>query len=113
MPIINKVYERIYYEPWGYKRSVLSDNVASMEAIELIMKRDDKTKLHYHEKVTEIFYIVSGEMMFLIDDKEYHLSEGDFIAIKPGEKHKIIPKTNGKIFIVKTPPDEGDRHFLE
>ena len=113
MPIINKVSDRIYNEPWGYKRSVLADNVESMEAIELIMKKDDKTKLHYHEKVTEIFYIASGRMIFLIDEKEYHVSEGDFIVIKPGESHKIIAETDGRIFIVKTPPDETDRKFLE
>lgn len=113
MPIINKASKRVYSKPWGYKRSVLLDNLELIEAIELVMKKSDATRLHYHEKVMEIFYIASGEFRFVINEENYHASEGDFIIIKPGERHKIIAETDGRIFIIKIPPDEEDRKFLE
>jgi len=113
MPYFNRVYNRIYLKPWGYKRSVLIDNIRSIEAIEIIMKKGDETKLHYHNNVLEMFYIVSGEMRFYINDKEYKALEGDLIVVEPGEKHKIVADEDSRIFIIKTPANEEDRIFLE
>ncbi|MDN5201930.1 cupin domain-containing protein [Fulvivirgaceae bacterium BMA10] len=42
---------------------------------------------HVHTREDEGFYIVSGELTFLVNDKEIHLKTGDYLNIEKGEKH--------------------------
>ena len=114
MPEIFKSEERSYSKPWRYERSIiyLPDD-KSVEFVEINMKPHQETKPHYHKTVTEHFYIVGGSAKFIINDKEYNVSEGDFLVIKPLEKHKIIAGDEGvKILAIKKPGNEEDRIFV-
>lgn len=44
---------------------------------------------HSHD-FTEMAYIISGKGKFCINDRMYHVQEGDIIFINPGEKHQSI-----------------------
>ena len=112
---LNDFMKRRYEIPWGYKRAILGkDKEDRNEVVEIIMEKGDETKLHYHKETTEMFYIVCGSASIYVDNDLYKVSEGDFLKIKPYEKHKIVAGNNGvKIIAIKTPANEEDRIFLE
>lgn len=115
MPVINKRETRRYDVPWGYRRSILGKDANELtEIVEIDMEKGQKTKLHYHEKIVEMFYLVKGNATVYVDDITYKLSEGDFLIVSPYEKHKIVAEDTGaKILAVKSPGMEEDRIFLE
>ncbi|MBO4733790.1 MAG: AraC family ligand binding domain-containing protein, partial [Clostridia bacterium] len=41
---------------------------------------------HFH-KIYEIYYLLENEIMYFIDDKTYHISEGTFVIVPPYRIH--------------------------
>lgn len=37
----------------------------------------------------EIFLVESGEVTFIVDNKEYKFTEGDTITVEPNEDHEV------------------------
>ncbi|MCD6493044.1 MAG: cupin domain-containing protein [Archaeoglobaceae archaeon] len=112
---VNKKESREYDSSWGYKRAVLGfDQLKQAEVVEIIMEKGQKTKAHYHTKVTEMFYVVSGEATILVEDEAKTLRQGDFLLLPPTKKHQIVANESGTLIVaVKTPGDEEDRIFLD
>ena len=44
---------------------------------------------HYHDIMEENFYIEEGEVDIIVDNKLYHLKQGQFIHIEPKEVHYV------------------------
>lgn len=61
--------------------------------------------LHVHTMEDEGFYILSGELNFIVESKEFHLKEGEFISIMKGERHSWYNSSNieVKLLIIFTP----------
>lgn len=47
----------------------------------------DETVPHFHEKITETYEILKGEIDLLVENKTYHLKPGESFTIQPGEIH--------------------------
>ena len=48
------------------------------------------TEEHYHIQTEEIYYILSGRGLMIVDGEKRDVKKHDGIAILPGAKHKII-----------------------
>lgn len=44
---------------------------------------------HFHKLNHEAFYIVSGSLRLIVNEKEYHFETGDFFGIEPYDKHSF------------------------
>ncbi len=55
------------------------------------LKPGQSVEPHKHDTMFEIFYIVKGKAIFIVDDKKVELKAGDCITIEPGENH---PQSN-------------------
>lgn len=42
---------------------------------------------HYHERTTELFYVLEGEMIFLVGEELYRAPAGSTVVIPPGTIH--------------------------
>lgn len=68
----------------------------------------DRTRLHDHQKLTEIYEIIKGELTMHIDGREYLVKEGERIEMKPGTRHYAVGKETWiKVYAVPgwTPED--------
>ncbi len=112
---LSKKVNRNYDSSWGYKRAILGfDQRKEVEVVEVIMKKGQKTRKHYHSYVTEMFYVVSGMATIKVNDESIKLPSGDFLKVTPSKKHQIVADEDETIIIaVKSPGDEKDRIFLE
>lgn len=52
-------------------------------------KKDVLRGGHYHKENEEAFYIVSGSLKLIVNDKEYVFQTGDFFGIEPYDMHSF------------------------
>lgn len=52
-----------------------------------------KQRQHYHDKQTEVFYILNGRCSIFINDQEFIAKPGDAFVCSPGDKHYLWNKT--------------------
>lgn len=57
---------------------------------------------HVHENSDEMFYCIEGEFYIEFEDGLTHLSEGDFIIIPKGTKHRPVCKQLVKCLLIET-----------
>jgi quercetin dioxygenase-like cupin family protein len=76
-----------------------------------------KQRMHFHFKQTEVFYIISGESILNINNKEYPVKPGDAFICEPKDKHFFWNKTNQelKLVVFKINKDENseDTEWVE
>jgi len=84
----------------GYsKRVLLNDKELRKPGVfiqEVKIKPKDKSALHHHKKQTEIFYFLSSNGHWIINDKKVKPNVGDILVIEPGDIHSTINDTNEK-----------------
>ena len=61
------------------------------------------TKKHYHNKLTEFYYILKGILNVNIDGNIENLKEGDIIMISPGTIHEAHSKQGAEILVICSP----------
>jgi mannose-6-phosphate isomerase-like protein (cupin superfamily) len=76
-----------------------------------LMPPDTAEALHYHEKASQVFFILKGKATFYIDGVESILKPEQGIEIKPGQKHYICNKENSDLefILYSTPSTKNDR----
>jgi len=76
-----------------------------------LMPPDTSEQLHYHEKSTQVFFILKGKAVFTIDGVETELKPEQGIEIKPGQKHFISNKERSDLefILYSSPSTKNDR----
>ena len=77
------------------KRS-FSDTHGELCLIEDTLKLGFHLKRHHDKLMTEVFYMLIGEMELVFDDETITLRAGDTITVQPNEWHEAICKDSGK-----------------
>jgi len=75
-----------------------------------IVTVSEKSRTHYHKKMTEIYYILEGEGILELDNEKIKLHKGITVMIKPGCRHRAI----GNMTLINVPIpafDETDEWF--
>lgn len=82
-----------------------------LSVIEERMDPRSSEHLHYHEQAQQLFYILSGEAIFELEEKQIHLAPGETIHIPPGMSHKIsnTGSTYLRFLVISNPKSHGDR----
>lgn len=61
--------------------------------------------VHLHQSETEAFYVLNGDMTFILDSKKVYASEGDFIFVPSGAKHAfVVDSPEARFLTVIAPP---------
>lgn len=55
---------------------------------------------HYHKIMTEVFYILEGEVEFIFDDEVISAKEGDTLTVPPHVWHAASCKNGGKMLTI-------------
>ena len=82
-----------------------------LSVIEEKMPPGSFEQLHLHAKAQQVFYILSGEALFQIKEKEIRLTTGESIHVPPGIPHKISNAADGELrfLVISSPKAHGDR----
>ncbi len=66
---------------------------------------------HYHKQMTEVFYILEGEVVFAFDEETVRATPGTTVSVPPGVVHEVTCPRGGKLITVFSPG--GFDHYLE
>lgn len=68
-------------------------------------------QLHYHEKTTQFFYVLSGEATFTVEGAEFLVTPGNGIAIHFPQKHFVANRGTEELrfLVISHPKPEVDR----
>ena len=70
---------------------------------------------HHHEAEDELFYVVKGEIVVQLEDRELRVREGEFTIIPRGVKHRPVAKREALVLLfepratVNTGESRGER----
>lgn len=82
------------------------DQVASLHVVEI----NQESRVHYHKKMTEIYYVLEGTGQIELDGIRFDIQSGSSILIKPECRHRAMG--NLKILNVPIPAfDPADEFF--
>lgn len=65
---------------------------------------------HHHKQMTEVFYVLEGDVIFKFDDETVNARPGMTINIPPNIWHEVSTATGGKLITIFTPG--GFDHYL-
>ena len=58
---------------------------------------------HYHKRMTEVFYVLEGEVQFIFDDETVVVTPGATVTVPPGVMHEALCPGGGKMLSVFSP----------
>lgn len=104
-PFVDNISNQIMYaeKSWGSFR-VLDIQDDSM-TIKVTLNPGNQMNYHMHEKRDEIWTVISGKGIAIIDDEQIPMMPGDVIKMPAGCKHTIIAITELKVIEVQSGKD--------
>jgi mannose-6-phosphate isomerase-like protein (cupin superfamily) len=95
--------------PCGMSRRAFTDDPDQIASLHVVDTQGE-ARMHYHKKLTEIYYILEGEGEMELDGETYLVKPGMTILIKPLCRHRL--KGNMKFLNVPVPAfDPHDEWF--
>jgi len=72
-------------------------------------------KLSWSNRSDKYYYVITGEIDFIVNDREFVLSDGDLCIIKRGDKFKYRNDTGEvvKMILIHTPNFKLDQEVFE
>ncbi len=66
---------------------------------------------HYHQKASQIFYVLSGALSIEVDGEVFELSARQSLPIAAGKSHQVqnLSAENVEFLVISHPPSHGDR----
>ena len=68
----------------------------------MLVKLEGEFVWHHHEQEDEMFFVVKGELLMRLREKEIMVKEGEFIIIPKGVEH--LPVANDEVHILLVEP---------
>lgn len=116
-PYVDNIDGQIMYaeKSWGSYR-VMDVEEESM-TIKVTLNAGHRMNYHSHERRNEVWTIISGEGVTIVDGMEQSVSAGDVITMQAGCKHTIIATTELKLIEVQLgreiSVDDKQKHELK
>lgn len=104
-PYVDNISDQIMYaeKSWGSFR-VLDIQEESM-TIKVTLNAGHQMNYHMHEKRDEVWTVISGKGLAIIDDEKIPMLPGDVIKMPAGCKHTIMALTELKVIEVQSGKD--------
>ncbi len=100
-PFVDKLDGQIMFAEKSWGSFCVLDVEKSSMTIKVTLNPGNKMNYHSHERRDEIWNIISGEGIVIVDGMEQLVKPGDVITMEAGCRHTIIAKTELKLIEVQ------------
>lgn len=76
--------------PYELRTLISEEEEISMTAYRVVVKAHARTAIGYHEKSEELYYVIAGQGLAVLNGEEYALAPGDFLRLPPGTRHGFV-----------------------
>src|SRR5262245_10637306 len=80
-----------------------ADTNQTFEVVEENCKPGFQSRLHYHSKAFETFYVFDGSADFQVGDEIFHAGKGSCVHIPPGVPHQVTSKDGVRMLMIYSP----------
>jgi mannose-6-phosphate isomerase-like protein (cupin superfamily) len=95
--------------PCGASRRAFTDDPDQVLSLHVVDIKCDAA-LHYHKKLTEVYYFLEGEGHMELDGEAVPVGPGSAVLIKPGCRHRALGEL--KVLVIPVPAfDPSDEWF--
>ncbi len=94
-------------------KAVGSDTEAHYELVEQLGKRGFAAPVHTHERETEGFYVLEGDVTFILGSKIIPSTVGAFLYVPQGTKHAFVVESEEAKFLTLISPSGLQSFFDE
>jgi len=95
--------------PCGQSIRAITGRDNDLASIHVVTISKD-SKLHYHKKLTEFYYVLEGEGELQLNDDVVKLEPHTLVMIKPLTKH--VARGNLRILNIVIPPFDEEDEFV-
>jgi len=81
---------KVQLGPYEIESLIAEEEEAAATAYRIRIEPNQKTSTSYHRIAEEIYYILEGRGIALLDGIQHILAPGDFLRLPPGTQHSFI-----------------------
>lgn len=106
----NKIGPGTRLGPYEITPLIPIEEEAAATAYRVTIGPREHTAVSYHKVAEELYFILSGRGVAILDGVEFALSEGDFLRLPPGVRHSFLTGDDPLVmFDIHTPGSRPDR----
>lgn len=89
-------------------------DTAGLSVIEERMPPATEEERHFHQKATQLFYVLKGRLAIEVDGAEHALGPGDAMPVLPPAPHQVRNPggTDAHFLVISAPATTNDRQTL-
>lgn len=96
--------------PYQIESLIPREDEAAGTAYRVRIEPHSTTAVSYHKVAEEIYYVLSGSGVALLNSERYELRQGDFLRLPPGTTHGFITGDEALVMLdVHSPGSRPDR----
>jgi mannose-6-phosphate isomerase-like protein (cupin superfamily) len=82
-----------------------------LSVIEERMSPDTAEQRHLHQRTTQFFYVLAGELIIELDGQAHHLTPNIGLTIPAQSPHQVFNRgaEDARFLVISQPPSHGDR----
>jgi len=84
-------------KPWGYEEILETNPKYTVKR--LFMKKGHRCSLQYHEKKQETIISLRGDLVIILNNREFVLKPGKAITILPFQKHRMFARDGNCLYL--------------
>ncbi len=93
---------------WGHEKWIENNDKYCCKILSL--NKGYQCSLHYHKKKDETFLVLKGKVRLELGDTIMILSDGHFVRVPPGTKHRFAGLEDSQILEASTHHEEKDSY---
>lgn len=110
-PVLDSPETKKVEKVWGQEYWLC--NTSNYGCKLLSLKKDFQCSLHFHNKKSETFIVLSGFVKLELPDADVILQPGDRRNVNAGAEHRFTGITDALILEVSTKHEDSDSYRLE
>lgn len=91
---------QIENRPWGHYKVLL--DTLTYKVKEILVKPKHRLSYQLHHKRSEHWFVVQGEGVITLDDKDIIVKKGEYVDIPVESKHRIANNGNEDLVFIET-----------
>lgn len=96
--------------PCGSAQRAFTDDPDQIASLHVVRVKQ-AARVHFHKKMTEIYYILEGHGQIELDGLRFDIGPGSSVLIKPGCRHRAIG--NLKLLNIPIPAFDADDEWFD
>jgi quercetin dioxygenase-like cupin family protein len=96
--------------PYEIESLIPRDDEAALTAYRVRIEPHSTTSVSYHKIAEELYCVLSGSGVAILDGKPHELKTGDFLRLPPGTTHGFVTQDEALVMLdIHSPGSRPDR----